>query len=126
MIKILNAVLRNESRILQETSSYEQKVIQGMSTVQDRNELTRYFNNFTEDEIMIIQSIMYLGRDCYPDNSQTSFSSIDKLLEEYLTELEFVIGKSIQKDIEINQMVEKGLKIGRYFDLGFKEVHKYI
>lgn len=62
-------------------------------------ELDEFINdNCSEKEVMIVQALMYIGRD----GNQTNKDSIDEIIEETIKNLGF-----IEKTIEISQMTSK-------------------
>lgn len=84
-----------------------------------------YFNkNFDKDEIKIIQSIMYFGRECFTGSGVEHKGNKYKVISIWMRNLNFLIGEKIKKDVEINQMLEKGQMIDTYFEYGFKELER--
>lgn len=71
---------------------------------------------------MVVQSIMYFGRQCFCHDNYNCDNSTDEIISYWMEELYFSYGKQIKKDIEIHQMVEKGLKIGIHFKYGFENL----
>lgn len=125
-------VLERKNDIIRKTMEYENKNIPSnefisLKDITDDNisysELFNFFDkNFNDDEIMVIQSIMYFGRECYVHDNYICGKTIEDIISIWMKELSFAFGKSIKKNIEIHQMVEKGLKIGTYFKLGFENL----
>ena len=127
-------VLERKDDIMSKTMEYENANLasekDGINAlgdiVEDDNSYSKLFDffdkNFNDDEIMVIQSIMYFGRECFCNDNYSCGNSIDEIISYWMKGLCFSFGKQIQKDIEIHQMVEKGLKIGTYFKCGFEKL----
>lgn len=124
-------VLERKDDIMSKTMEYEninhgEGIISLDNIVDDDKTYSKLFDffdkNFNNDEIMVIQSIMYFGRECFCNDNYNCGNSIDEIILSWMKELHFSFGKQIQKDIEIHQMVEKGLKIGTYFKCGFENL----
>lgn len=136
MNKVISRVIERKDVIISKTMEYENICnscikdeivsLQSMGVIEETNrysELFDFFNeNFNDDEIMVIQSIMYFGRECYCHDNYNCGNSVDEIVLNWMRRLFFSFGKQIQKDIEIHQMVEKGLKIGTYFKCGFENL----
>ncbi len=136
MNAVIAKVLERKSDIISKTMKYEnannnciKDEIISLDNVEDTDddnlysELFDFFNgNFNDDEIMVIQSIMYFGRECYCHDNYNCGNSIDEIILNWMKILHFSFGKQINKDVEIHQMVEKGLKIGTYFKYGFENL----
>lgn len=127
-------VLERKDDIMSKTMEYENKnhdcpkdeIISFGNIDYDDLSYSKLFDffdkNFNDDEIMVIQSIMYFGRECFCNDNYNCGNSIEEIILYWMKELYFSFGKQIQKDIEIHQMVEKGLKIGTYFKCGFENL----
>lgn len=127
-------VLERKDDIMSKTMEYEKKshdctkdeITSGGIIVDDDKSYSKLFDffdkNFSDDEIMVIQSIMYFGRECFCHNNYNCGNSIEEIILHWMKGLHFSFGRQIQKDIEIHQMIEKGLKIGTYFKCGFENL----
>lgn len=127
MNDIIKKVLERKQDILTKTMEYENFNTKNIrhDYIKEYSKLCNYFNeNFSDDEIMVVQSIMYFGRECFPDGDPEYDDNIEKVIKRWMRELNFSFGDKINKDIEIGQMVEKGLKIGTYFQLAFEYFEK--
>lgn len=129
MIETLNNVLKREHEITQKVEQHQQFCYTEHNRDEYREriiEIDDYFDTFTDNEIMVLQSIMYLGRDVMTGEIPFNVKGLNAVLEAYFHELGFKIGERIKKDIEIHQMTGKGLKIGDYFKIGFGKIHQLI
>lgn len=127
MDNIIKNVLERKQDILTKTMEYENLNIKNIEHDHEKEylKLFNYFDkNFSDDEIMVVQSIMYFGRECFPDGDPEYDDNIEKIIKRWMRVLNFSFGEKINKDIEIDQMVEKGLKIGTYFQLAFEYFEK--
>lgn len=125
MNESIERVFANKDEIINKTMNYQQINTSGTphNHVKERVKLCDYFDkNFSDDEIMVIQSIMYFGRECFCHDNYNYGDSVDEIISYWMKELRFSFGKRIRKNIEIHQMVEKGLKIGTYFKYGFENL----
>ncbi|MDR7871338.1 MAG: DUF3775 domain-containing protein [Tissierellaceae bacterium] len=84
------------------------------------SELLNRFSNLSDDEIMVVQAIMYIGRDELEDGIENKDLSV--LMDSYFEELGFELGKSINRDVEIRQMTGKGV-LGEYLERGTRLVN---
>ena len=124
---IINNVLLRKNDIINKTMEYQELNTNNIphNHSQEFLRLCDFFDsNFNEDEIMVIQSIMYFGRECFPDGRPECEGNVEETIERWMKNLFFSCGERINKDIEISQMVEKGLKIGTYFKLAFEFFEK--
>ena len=127
MNEIIRKVLEKKQDILEVTMNFEYT---NLSKIQCdyRAEFSKVYNffdsNFSDDEIVVIQSIMYFGRECYPNGEAERDGTIEEIVARWMKILSFSFGKRINRQIEIDQMVEKGLKIGTYFKLAFEYFEK--
>ena len=129
MNTIISNVLARKQDIINNTMEYENlnKNHIPHDHVKEYVKLYNFFNdNFNDDEIMVVQSIMYFGRDCFPNGNPEYNGNIEEVIEQWMKNLFFSFGKKINKEIEIDQMVGKGLKIGTYFKLAFEYFEKNI
>lgn len=127
MDEIIKRIFTNKNEIINRTKNYQQLNTNGIphDHAKESTKLCEYFDeNFSDDEIMVIQSIMYFGRECYCGNKGEYNGTIKDVISIWMKNLFFSFGEEINKDIEISQMVRKGLKIGTYFELGFEELCK--
>ncbi|AOT72789.1 hypothetical protein [Geosporobacter ferrireducens] len=67
--------------------------------------LEDYLNTFTDKEIMLTQTIMYIGRDENEENLNEE--SRESLLNSVMKELGFVLDSKIDRKVEISQMTGK-------------------
>lgn len=127
MKDIVDQVFTKRGEIINKTKQY-QIVCTGNRSYNCEKEYKKiheYFDqNFNQNEIMVIQSIMYFGRECYTGSGIDYKGNMYDVVSYWMKGLHFSIGKKINKEIEIDQMVEKGLKIGIYFESGFQELEK--
>lgn len=129
MNEIIRNVLARKNEILSKTMEYEKYNNSCVSTNNHKkySQLYNFFDEyFNDDEIMVVQAIMYFGRDCFPDGEPECGGTVEEIINRWMRELGFSFGKKINKEIEIDQMVEKGLKIGTYFSLAFEYLEKTI
>lgn len=127
MNDIIKNVLKRKQDILTKTMEYENLNTKNIEHdhAKEYSKLCNYFDkNFSDDEIMVVQSIMYFGRECFPDGDSEYDDNIENTIKRWMRELNFSFGDKINKDIEIGQMIEKGLKIGTYFQLAFEYFEK--
>lgn len=127
MNEAITRVFANKDVIISKTKSYQQLHINKIPhdhAKESRNMCDYFDKNFCNDEIMVIQSIMYFGRECYCGNKDEYNGTISDVISIWMKNLFFSFGKEINKDIEISQMVEKSLKIGTYFEFGFEELSR--
>lgn len=127
MVDIINKIFKQKDEIIYITTEYQEYNINKKSNanIDEYEKIFDYFNkNYNEDEIKIIQSIMYFGRECFTGNGQEYKGNKYKIISVWMTNLSFSIGQKIKKEVEINQMLEKGQMIGTYFEYGFKELEK--
>jgi len=125
MNEAITRVFANKDEIISKTKRYQQLKTNNIQHdyVKERKKLCDYFDKkFSDDEIMVIQSIMYFGRECYCGYKDEYNGTINEVISFWMENLFFSFGKEIDKDIEISQMVGKSLKIGTYFEFGFKEL----
>lgn len=127
MTDIINKVFNQKDEIINLTTQYQKYNINKKSNVNldEYEKMFEYFNkNFNEDEIKIIQSIMYFGRECFTGSGVEYKGNKYKVVSIWMRNLNFLIDEKIKKDVEINQMLEKGQMIGTYFEYGFKELER--
>lgn len=127
MMDIINKVFNQKDEIINLTTQYQKYNVNKKSNVNldEYEKMFEYFNkNFNEDEIKIIQSIMYFGRECFTGSGVEYKGNKYKVISIWMRNLNFLIGEKIKKDVEINQMLEKGQMIGTYFEYGFKELDR--
>lgn len=127
MVDIINKIFKQKDEIIYKTTEYQEYNINKKSNanIDEYEKIFDYFNkNYNEDEIKIIQSIMYFGRECFTGNGQEYKGNKYKIISVWMTNLSFSIGQKIKKEVEINQMLEKGQMIGTYFEYGFKELER--
>lgn len=127
MNNVIKNVLERKQDILNKTMEYENLNTENIQYdhAKECMKLYDFFDkNFSDDEIMVIQSIMYFGRECFSDGKPECDGSIEETIERWMRYLFFSFGNKINKEIEIDQMVEKGLKIGTYFKLAFEYFEK--
>jgi hypothetical protein len=130
MIQLINTVLARQNEIKTMTMNY-QNLCKDTSHTQEeylakRMELDNFLNTFTDNEIKVIQSIMGLGRDAYTKNDYSKKTTKLEVINSYFDTFLFKLDKNIERDINIEYMISKGLLIGEYFKLGFKEMGKLI
>ena len=63
---------------------------------------------FNENESKVVQTIIYFGRDCYPAGSPEYGGSVGEIINRWMRNLCLLFETSINKEMEIDQMVEKG------------------
>lgn len=127
MNEVINRVFAKKDEIINKTMDYQQLNTNKIphDYAKESSRLCDYFDkNFSNDEIMVIQSVMYFGRECYCGNKDEYNGNISDVISIWMKNLFFSFGKEINKDIEIFQMVSKALKIGTYFEFGFEELCK--
>lgn len=127
MNDVIKNVLERKQDILNKTMEYEDlntKIIEHNHTKEYMKLYNFFDENFSDDEIMVIQSIMYFGRECFPNGKPECDGSVEETIKRWMKNLSFSFGNKINKEIEIDQMVEKGLKIGTYFKLAFEYFEK--
>lgn len=90
---------------------------------ESRKNLIDYFENLTDNEIMLVQTIMYIGRDETEDGLRGE--SIDSLINSYFKELGFELDKPIKRDVEINQIIQK-MPLDEYLIRGLKLIDTLI
>ena len=76
------------------------------------NQLTEILMNLELDEVMVLQTIMYLGRDKDYNSNLTS----DEIFLDYKKYIESLGIKT--KELEVRQMVEK-MPLGKYITDGY-------
>lgn len=115
-LNIINEIFVKKDEIIDRTKKYQELYISVKDDqINGYSELYDYFNNnFNEEELMVIQSIMYFGRECYTKNEEeykdtTRYGTISfwaKCLDFF------------SKDVAINQMLGK-TKLYTYLKCGF-------
>lgn len=121
------SVFANKDEIISKTKKYQKLNTSKISHdhAKESTDLCDYFDkNFSSDEIMVIQSIMYFGRECFIGNTDEYSGTFIDVISTWMKNLGFSFGDEIEKDSEIFQMVSKGMKIGIYFEFGFEELCK--
>ncbi len=124
---IISNVLARKQDIIDNTMKYETLNIKHIphDHAKESIKLYNFFNNnFNDDEIMVVQAIMYFGRDCFPNGNPECGGNAEEVITLWMKNLLFSFGNKINKEIEIDQMVGKGLKIGTYFKLAFEYFEK--
>lgn len=127
MNNVIKSVLEKKQDIINITMNYENININNIpcNHTEEYKKVYNFFDRtFSDDEIMVIQSIMYFGRECFPYGEPECDGTIEEIIERWMRNLFFTFGEKINKEIEIDQMVEKGLKIGTYFKLAFEYFEK--
>ncbi len=81
-----------------------------------------YFDTFTDNEIKILQFIMYLGRDCKYNLIDTPFNNLETLMQSYFDGFE--LNQPINRSREINSITSKQPCVSDYFKRGFLELNK--
>lgn len=125
MNEIIQRVFLKKDEIINMTIDYQNTSRNADSDTYSKeySRMCDYFaQNFNDDEIMVIQSIMYFGRECYTGSGDEYTGTKEEVISWWMKNLFFVFGKKIDKDIEIGQMVGKAQKIGTYFKYGFEEL----
>lgn len=118
---IIDSVLSRKNSIITQTMAYQEIETTDNNHHIERKKIYDFFNNnFNDNEIMVIQSIMYFGRDCSCQDMPKRDKSIENIIKEWMKELRFEIGASIDKGIEIDQMISKKNRIGTYFKSAFE------
>lgn len=118
---IIENVFKRKDEIIKRTKEYQQSDVSDYAVI--RRNMYEYFDkNYNNDEIMVIQSIMYFGRECYSGFGDNYDGNVYKVINDWMKNLFFSFGKDINKEIEIDQMIGKQSKIGTYFEYGFKEL----
>ncbi|MCS0674626.1 DUF3775 domain-containing protein [Cytobacillus firmus] len=97
---------------IQEIYEFE-KTPAGQRIQAAESQLDDYVSTLGYDDIMMLQTVMYLGRDRDYDRSQSS----EEIYQEYLNYLKE--NGTNDKDIEANQMTEKG-PLGDYLKSGLE------
>ena len=127
MNDIINSVFEKKDAIISKTRYYQELNTKNAphEHAKEYRKLCVFFDsNFSDDEIMVVQSIMYFGRECYTGSANDYPGSKYDVIACWMNHLFFSFGKKINREIEIGQMVEKGLKIYTYFQYGFNELER--
>lgn len=127
MNEVLQRVFLKKDEIINMTMVYQNSSRNSDSDMhsKDFSKLHNYFDqHFNDDEIMVIQCIMYFGRECYTGSGDEYAGTKEEVISEWMNNMSFSFGKIIDKDIEIYQMVGKAQKIGTYFKCGFEELER--
>lgn len=139
LVNALENVLKKEKNIMENIEEYQSCCTSNnkggvisldeiqTSEEEDRvlNKTKKFFDAFSDDEIIVLQIIMYFGRDCKAHNTSDSYSDIEGFFKFYANELRFEGTGKIDRDREISTMMSKGLVVADYFKEGFKEIKKY-
>lgn len=115
-LSIINEILFKKDEIIDRTQKYQELCVSAKDDqINGYNELYNYFNsNFNEEELMVIQSIMYFGRECYTGNEEEyKKTTIYGTISFWVKCLDF-----FSKDVVIGQMLGK-TKLCTYFKCGF-------
>ena len=125
----ISSIVNRQTDIERETMDYQNFVKNKGYSEQEyavqRANLTNFFSTFNDNEIIVLKSLMYLGRDVYSENLCTSATTKTGIITDYTNILYLKINKVIDKNIQIDQIMSKGLRIGRYFYEGFEKLNKY-
>lgn len=82
MSAIINNVLKRKNDIMEKTLLYEKLNTEKISH-DHRKEYAKLYDffdkTFNENEIKVVQAIMYFGRDCYPAGSPEYGGSVEKI-----------------------------------------------
>lgn len=78
-----------------------------------------FYNNYNDEEIMVIESIMYFGRECYTGNGDEYKGNRYDVISYWVKCLGFN-----NKEIEIGQMLGKAKLIYTYLECGFAALEK--
>ncbi|PRX29264.1 uncharacterized protein DUF3775 [Orenia metallireducens] len=78
--------------------------------IESKQKLRNYLKSLTNDEIMILQTVMYIGRDERRKILESNFNYIFKQKFEVLG---FELGKEIDRSAEISMMMSKS-PLARY------------
>ena len=124
-------------KIIKLANAYEEYVINGPSSISSSdyesfekakeyhlnskplNELEKIFKSLSDNEIMLIQTLMYIGRDKSKD---IDYDSVNKVISQELKILGFEFNSEIDKrDVEISQMTSK-VPLGKYLKSGLKKI----
>ncbi len=122
MIDVIDSVFKKQGEIKKITAWYQENHKTNHS--ENYRKLYDFFDSFTDDEIMVLQSIMYFGRECKTNDVYVISDSKVGAMTIWFNNLFFSLGKEIDRSIEISQMVGKAQLIGTYFELGFSELSK--
>ena len=123
MHKSIGCVLSKQENIIKETMAYQiHNTKKTGNHTEQRKRLCEFFDkNFTLDEIMVLKAIMYFGRYCYTGEKSTDYEgNVEDVILAWLDNP----GNKKEKDLEIDQIVSKGIQIGNYFETGFEELNK--
>lgn len=86
-----------------------------------QEKLTQYLNTFTDNEIMLTQTIMYIGRD--ENKESLKGESLESLLNAVMETLRFELDTKINRVAEINQMTGKA-PLDQYLHSGLDILRK--
>ena len=127
MNEIIKRVFLKKEEIIQKTMNYQNSSMNCDSGNHSKeySMMYDYFDqHFGEDEIKVIQSIMYFGRECYTGSGSEYTGTKEEIISFWMKALGFILDRKINKDVEICQMIGKAQKIGDYFKYGFEELEK--
>lgn len=127
MNEIIKRVFSKKDEIINMTMNYQNASYNHDSNIHSKeySKMCNYFEqNYNDEEIMVIQTIMYFGRECFTGSSDEYVGTKEEIIFGWMKNLFFFFGKKIDRSIEINQMVGKAQKIGTYFKCGFEELER--
>lgn len=138
MLEIVQRIIKRKNEIIEVASCYEEYCnsigneiykydyilgnFVGYESILKEQEVYDFFSAFTEEELEVILCVMYYGRDCYEGRINSGVSSLGEIIKLYRDN--YFLGYSIEDNI--NQIIEKGLAIGKYFKEGFKVKNIYM
>lgn len=92
--------------------------------INELNKIHAFLNTFTDNEIIILQLIMYFGRDCETGQIDTPFNNLETLMQSYFDGFGFELNQPINRSREISAMTSKLPRGSDYFKRGFLEINK--
>ena len=115
----IKSVLEKKNTILEETIRYMTVPDNGNNA--EYNRLYDFFDRtFNDDEIKVIITLMYAGREYYSQNLVYNGECVEEIFYKYS---KFIIGLLMEgKEMLIHQMIEKKNKIGIYFETIFNYI----
>lgn len=101
----------------------ENKIMELVNPKEDGEKFRKFIKIFSDKEIIVLECLMHIGREKYTKLELPKYNSTEELIEIYYKDIIIKEQKEFNKDISINIIAEKFLRLDDFFKCGFELIN---
>lgn len=101
----------------------ENKIMTLVNSKEGEEQFREFINKFSDREIIVLECLMYAGREDFTKQKPPKYNSAEELIKIYYNDIIVKEQHEFNRDISVNIIIEKFLRLSDFLKCGFKLIN---